>query len=156
MRVLFVCSGNICRSPMAAAYLRHRSQAAGERHVLVDSAGTLGIEGAPASDEAIEVLAEQGIDLKTHRSRGLTAVEVRNADLIVVMTLAHLEELERRFPEGRATRRLIRAYDASPEPKPGPPDLEDPIGEPIEVYRKCFGVIRRCVDHLFLQLKHER
>ena len=65
MKVLFICSGNICRSPMAAAYLRHVvSGSPGRRAVEVESSGTLGIEGAPASDEAIVAMEEIGVDLE--------------------------------------------------------------------------------------------
>ncbi len=154
--MLFVCSGNICRSPMAAEYLRHRAGLEGLGRLVVDSAGTLGIEGARASDEAVAVLAAEGIDLTAHRSRGLTAADIRAADLIVVMTVEHLEELDRRFPAGSARRELIRAFESGIEPRRGAPDLDDPIGREREVYEDCFRTIRRCVDHLLLHLKHHR
>ncbi len=154
MKILFVCSGNICRSAMAAEYARRRLASSGLSHVLVDSAGTLGIEGAPASDEAIEVLRDDGLDLTRHRSRGIGAHDLRTADLVIVMTVGHLEELDLRFPPGAAKRYLLRAFEPEPSPRGGAPDLDDPIGEPIETYREAFAVIRTCVDHLVLHVKH--
>ena len=67
MKALVVCSGNICRSPMVEAYLRHRLARSGLSHVVVSSAGTLGIQGAPASPEAIVAMEEIGIDLTACR-----------------------------------------------------------------------------------------
>lgn len=139
---------------MAAEYMRHR--AARERlfHVVVDSAGLLGIEGARASPEAIRVLGEEGVDLSSHRSRGLSETDLRSADLVLVMGPDHLEFLERRFPEIGPRRLLLRAFERSPDPERGAPALDDPIGQPIEVYRRCFESIRTSVDHLVLHLKH--
>ncbi|MBZ5640718.1 MAG: hypothetical protein LAO51_18425 [Acidobacteriia bacterium] len=156
MRMVFVCSGNICRSPMAAEYARHRLASSGLSHVVVDSAGTLGIEGEPASAEAREVLREAGLDLIGHRSRGITEGDLRTVDLVIVMALTHLQELERLSRSGTRKRYLLRAFEQGPEPHDGAPDLDDPIGAPIESYRSAFAVIRRCVDHLVLHLKHAR
>lgn len=156
MKILFVCSGNICRSPMAAEYAQHRLASSGLSHVVVDSAGTLGIEGQKASPEAQQVLRECGLDLGRHRSRGIAEHDLRTADLVVVMSVVHLEELERRFPSGTRERVLLRAFEPSPDPCGGAPDLDDPIGCPLETYREVFEVIRTCVDHLVLHLKHER
>ena len=155
VRILFVCSGNICRSAMAAEYARHRVAASGLRHAVVDSAGTLGIEGERAFPEAIEVLREHGLHLGNHRSRGLREQDFKTADLVIVMTLAHLDEIDNRFPLGAAPRRLLRAFEKGVEPRDGAEDLEDPIGKPLEAYRECFEIIKTCVDHLVLHLKHE-
>jgi protein-tyrosine-phosphatase len=154
VRLLFVCSGNICRSAMAAEYARAKLASSGLSHVVVDSAGTLGIEGEKASPEAIETLREKNFDLSRHQSRGITERDLRTADLVVVMTLEHLHELEHRFPAGTPKRLLLRAFEGGPKPRDGAPDLDDPIGMPIATYRETFSVIRTCVDHLALHLKH--
>ena len=139
---------------MAAEYARHRASREGLSHLIVDSAGTLGIEGERASGEAVQVLQEAGLDLTGHRSRGIRDSDLRLADLVVVMTLDHLHEIDERFssPDARAV--LLRAYEHGALPRNGAADLPDPIGRPVEEYRRCFEVIRACVDHLVLALKH--
>jgi len=156
MKVLFVCSGNICRSPMAAAYFRHRAARGGLAHVLVDSAGTLGIDGAPAADEARLALAELGIDLSEHRSKGLRSSQVASSDLLVAMERGHLETVARRYPGERPERRLLREFENGAEPMPHAPDLVDPMGQPLPFYREQLTLITRCLDHLVLHLKHRR
>lgn len=154
MRVLFVCSGNICRSPMAAEYARHRAAREGLARLAVDSAGLLGIEGARASAEAIQVLREAGLDLLPHRSRGLDEADLRASDLVLAMTDEHLRELTVRFPAHAGRAILLRAFEEGTEPTSDPLPLDDPIGRPLAEYRDCFATIRTCVDHMVLHLRH--
>ena len=148
MRILVVCSGNICRSPMVAEYLRHRAAEAGLDQLLVDSAGTLGIEHQPAAREAIETLRDVGLDLSGHRSKGIAETDFLRADAVIGMSRVHLESLAARFPRGPSDRWLLRAFQSGPRPDSGAPELWDPIGEPVATYRACFQIIRPCVDHL--------
>ena len=154
MKVLLVCSGNICRSPMAAEYLRHRAAHGGLAHLVVDSAGTLGIVGAPASAEAVRTLREVGLDLTGHRSKGLSASDVKSSDLLIGMARDHLLHLDELYPDETDQRLLLRAFEQGTDPARGAQDLPDPIGEAVEVYRERFGLIRTCVDHLVLYLRH--
>ncbi len=155
MKVLFVCSGNICRSPMAAELLRDRAARGRLSHLVVDSAGTLGINGHPASAEAIAALDEIGLDLRGHRCRGLRESDLRTADLIVGMSHDHLVYLAEAYPEFEIDPLLIRAFEDGPEPDPNARDLDDPIGESLPVYREQRTILRRCVDHLALRLRHQ-
>ena len=154
MRILFVCDGNICRSPLAAEYLRHRAVRDGLSHVVVDSAGLLGITGAPAAPFSIEVGRGAGLDLSGHRSRGLTAGDLRTADFVITMTLRQMEALAARYPDGFGRRLLLRAFERGPDPQGGAPELDDPVAGPLDEYRAAFAIIRSCVDHLVLHLKH--
>ena len=139
---------------MAAEYLRHRAARSSLSHLAVESAGLLGIEGAPASGEAISALHQDGLDLSRHRSRGVRHSDIRTADLVVTMSLDHLDALERLFPEGGAERYLIRAFENGPQPAGGAPELEDPIGKDRETYLDCYRRIKTCIDHVVLYLRH--
>ena len=156
MKVLFVCSGNICRSPMAAEYFRHRALQSGLSHVVVASGGTLGIVGQPASAEAVEALGEIGVDLSAHRSSGLDDTVLTTSDVVLAMSRDHLEELAHRFPGREGRRFLLRAFEQGPEADSNAPDLPDPIGEPLEQYRQSLKSIVRSVDHLAIYLRHLR
>jgi len=156
MRVLFICSGNICRSPMAAGYFLHRVASEGLTDVEVDSAGTLGIRNSRASEEAIEAMAEIGVDISEHRSKGIKAKNLATIDVTLAMSHEHLEYLALRHPEGEDERLLLRAFEKGPRPDPNPLDLTDPIGQSVDFYRDQVPLITRCVDHLFGYLKHGR
>jgi protein-tyrosine-phosphatase len=154
MKVLFICDGNICRSPLAAEYLRHRAVREGLSHILVDSAGILGFKGVPAAPFSVEVAREAGLDLTGHRSRGITPSDMQTADLVVTMSLRQLDALARRYPETEQRRVLLRAFESGPNPRGGAPELDDPVAGPIEGFRDAFGIIKTCVDHLVLHLRH--
>ena len=139
---------------MAAEYLRHRSARSGLSHLVVASAGLLGIEGAPASSEAIQMLREDDLDLSRHRSRGVSHSDIRTADVVIAMSLDHLDALEKLFPDGAGERYLIRAFEAGPDPQGGAPELDDPIGMDRDTYRECYRCIKVCIEHLVLHLRH--
>jgi len=155
MKILFVCSGNICRSAMAAEYMRDRVARSGLSHVVVDSAGTLMITGAPASEDAISTMREFGLDLSGHRSRGLRKDDIRTADMVIVMACNHLDDVARKNRKNETEVRLLRAFENGPDPFGGAPDLDDPIGCARQVYEEQFGVIRTCVDYLIMHLRHK-
>lgn len=156
MKVLFVCSGNICRSPMAAEYFRHRAVSRGLNDCVVDSAGTLRIRGAPASTEAIEAMAEIGVDLTRHRSQALDASVLEDADYTIVMEHDHLDYLAQHHPEGEDRRLMIRAFEQGPRPSSSPRDLDDPMGHELDYYRDQVPLLVRCLDNLVEHLRERR
>lgn len=98
--ILFVCTGNICRSPMAAGLLRQRLKGDPERQDWrVISAGTWASEGRPASAYAVAEMADRQIDIGAHRSRRVTEKLMKQADLVLVMTRNHAEALRVTFPD---------------------------------------------------------
>jgi len=161
--ILVVCSGNICRSPIAEGLLRRAlERRLDDAAPPVASAGTIAVDGAPAMPESIEAARERGADIRAHAARHLTPALVDDADLIVGMAAEHREAVGR-LSAGAAARtftlkeltRLLEARTAS-DPQPGlearvgeaaaaraggapanrfDEDVVDPLGMPLETYR---------------------
>lgn len=136
-QVLFICSGNTCRSPMAERLFRKllaRGLKCHEEELLkrgfsVRSAGLAAFEGAPASRESVELLHERGIDLSDHQSRRVSANLLLDADYILTMTRMHRETILQSYPELADRVRTIAPDGA---------DVSDPYGAGIDEYRRCF------------------
>jgi len=178
--ILVVCSGNICRSPMAEGLLRRALQ----RRLNADapdvgSAGTIAIDGAPAMPESIEAARERGVDIRTHAARRLTPELLDDADLVITMAAEHREVVRRLVP-GAAPRtftlkELTRALEAQPGTQAdeglqtrvghaagarasGAPinrfdeDVVDPLGMPLETYRAIAWELDEWIDRLVTAL----
>jgi protein-tyrosine-phosphatase len=130
LKILFVCSGNTCRSPLAEAIARRLLEAAGRSDVEVSSAGTSAWEGSPASDGALLVGMERGLDLSQHRSRLLTPEIVSDADLILVMSPSHLSRVREIDPGAKA--HLLAGFASGREARA----VQDPFGGDLAAYRE--------------------
>ena len=136
-RVLFVCTGNTCRSPMAAAVLRDELGPDAAR-VEVSSAGTAAWEGHPAAEFSVEVASREGVRLDTHRSRRVTPALLRAADLVLVMEPAHASAVQ----VLGADPARIHVLSEWPEPAEEGLEVSDPFGGSIEAYEECWRRIR--------------
>ncbi len=149
-RVLVVCTGNTCRSPMAAVALRRALGKDAER-VDVVSAGTAAWDGQSAAATACEVVAGDGMDLTSHRARRVTAELVQRSDLILVMERAHLGAVQALgAPAGRV-------HVLSEWPAPGEPELpiSDPFGASREAYEECWRRIHHHFERVVPQIQEQ-
>ncbi len=144
MRLLFVCSGNICRSPMAEVLAQGRTLGDGTV-IEARSAGTLGITDHPADPLAVRVCAELGLDLSRHRSQGLSARLVDEATWIPVMTLDHAATVRERFPSAGARIVLLGPFG-------GRHEIADPLGGGVERFRASRDELAACVDGMIVRL----
>lgn len=113
--ILFVCTGNTCRSPMAEAVLRHLAEEEGRDDIVVESAGLAAWPGAPASDYAIQALAEAGIDLRGHRARQLTREMVERAHLVLTMTWDQKEAVLKLVPQAEGKVFTLKEMEPGPD-----------------------------------------
>jgi protein-tyrosine phosphatase len=141
LSIVFVCTGNTCRSPMAeamcrsllAARLRCTVEDLPDRGISVASAGISATMGGRPSPEGVAVLAEMGIDLSYHESQPLAAQLVRHADIVWTMTRAHRQAILSQWPEAAPRVHLLN-MDGQ--------DVADPIGGPTDQYRRCAEQIK--------------
>jgi len=148
--ILFVCTGNTCRSPMAE-YL-FRARLGPESDWRAESAGVAAVAGRSASPEAVEALRERGIDLTPHRSRPLTQALAESAALIIAMTEGHAQEIRDRFPAVRDRVRLLTSFGVVPQE----PDIPDPIGQSLFTYRHVRDQIESALADLILYLREAK
>ncbi len=144
--ILFVCTGNSCRSVMAENFLRHMLK--GREGVEVCSAGTGVFISSSASAETISVLRREGIDALMHTSQPLNSILLKKSDLILVMTRTHRQQVLERVPGVEKRVYLLREFTNLPRGFTNDLDIPDPIGKPPEAYEECLFMIKEAVSHI--------
>ncbi|MCD6328059.1 hypothetical protein J7M28_10985 [bacterium] len=139
--VLFVCSGNICRSPLGAAMLKSELDTLGIDGVIVESAGTFYLDGRCASELAIEVAFEHGLDLTHHRSRQINEDMLLEADIVVAATPAHADHMATLCPETRKKAIVL--------------DVPDPYGMHRESYNVAFSQLSDAMPMIIEEIRRK-
>lgn len=151
MRILMICSGNTCRSPLAAAMLRAKLAAQPALGgIEVSSAGTGAWDGAPASEGSYLIALERGLDLSSHRARMLTSPLVRSADLILTMNEAQAERVAEQG--GSAKVRTLPAFAGFPDARR---EVLDPFGGDVQGYREAGEHLDMLLDAVVSRLLTE-
>lgn len=149
-KILFVCAGNICRSPFAAAFMKDRIDREGLEDIAVDSAGLIALPGNTVTPLAQKVALEHDVDLSAHRAKPVSGELLEWADLILVMEKPQRDELAARYPGTQGRCLLLRHFARYGSRTRG---IADPYGLQYESYRFCFLDIADAVSGLVAYLK---
>lgn len=146
--VLFVCTGNVCRSPMAAGLFNAKAREAGEAELYhAQSTGTRALVDQPASLHAMTTMKQRGIDISAHRGTMITAESLDQAAVVIVMTHNHYEALATEFPIYRHKLHLMSELK-------GPAfDIGDPYGGPLSGYQSCARELETLIDQGYEKIK---
>jgi protein-tyrosine-phosphatase len=148
-QIIFICTANICRSPMAEGIFSFKAQEAGRSDLTASSMGIHGHTDIPAAELAQQACMEHGIDLSAHRSQPLDGEILRQADFVFCMEAEQRRFLQTFFPWHRKRIFLMGAWPGK-ETRKSP--VQDPMGAPIKIFRKAYDVIEKHVDRILSHL----
>ena len=154
--ILFVCKGNVCRSPFAEWLARKISEDKGRSRMVFSSAG-LEVSGQlPPPEEAIRAAEDFGVSHASHRSKKITPDAMKASDMVLAMDAGHLKVLRSAFPQFYYRIFLLPLF----APRNGRPrgsyyhyNIPDPYGQPGEGFRECFRIIEECLSGLFTEIE---
>jgi len=144
-KILFVCTGNTCRSSMAEAIFNNIAQEKAALDVKAESAGIEAIDGMPANDKAIETLKHRGMDMSAHKSRKIKSAHIDESDIVLTMTRLHKNQLLAAFPKAKGKVFTLLEYagdDGSTT------DIADPYGHSAEIYERSADIIEKSITQI--------
>lgn len=150
-KILFVCTGNVCRSAMAEAMLKKMLKEFGLKGIKVWSRGLAGSRMIKVPEEILKLMDDEQSNLDTHVSAPLTTKDLSRADLVLVMEGYHQERIIADFPEVADKVFLLKDFSGA-----GTGDVEDPIGLEEEDYRACKDEIKGYLQTLIIKLQEQR
>ncbi|MDK2798811.1 MAG: protein arginine phosphatase [Clostridiales bacterium] len=154
-KILFVCTGNTCRSSMAEGLFKKMLEDNGIKDIEVTSAGTAVFFPSGASKHAVEVMKEKGIDLSVHQSKQINDEMIEQADLILTMTVNHQQQLLRICPQAADKIFTLKEFAYGIEDI-DVPDISDPFGLPKEYYEQCAKEIYLSLVKVIEKIKSEK
>jgi protein-tyrosine phosphatase len=131
---------------MAEAILRKRLDELGKREIEVRSAGIRALNGLSPSDETIEVMKEEGVDVSSFKTKNITADMIKKSDLILTMEEAHEDEVLALAPEAKSKTYLLKGYKSPNAFNYNSSSIDDPIGKPVEEYRIIRDEIKKEIE----------
>lgn len=149
--VLFLCHGNVCRSPFAERYMVETLEERGIDDVSVDSAGMSTTQGRSSPETAIEIANEFGVDLRDHRAIETTAAAIEAADVVFVMDANNYDDVRRAFPDQRHKTFFLAATEANPGVA-----IDDPYEGDDGTFQSVYGRIADAIDRVVDEMDRER
>lgn len=150
MKIMFICTGNICRSAMAHKLLEKKLQDSNIKNVEVYSSGIFAEDGDYSTYNAEEAMEEYGVDMSTHRATNIRNSSIEEMDLILCATIPHKNAVLQMYPNLKEKVYTMKEYvDYSKDDL----DIKDPWGYDIETYRFCASQIDECLEKMIAKLK---
>lgn len=144
-KILFVCTGNTCRSSMAEAIARQKLKEKNVKAIEVMSAGTGAFDGSPASPKAVEVLKEKNFDLGSHRSKRINAQMLEEADYIFTMTVIQKQQVLYLYSEAKEKTSTLNEFAFGSQ---GDLNIDDPFGGDADCYRQCAVQLEKAIESM--------
>lgn len=151
IKIMFVCTGNICRSAMADGYMQSLvNKKTNKEEMIISSCGIYAISGQKATDNAIAVMKDYGIDLTKHRAKSINDIDIQNYDIILCMTELQKECVKKLYNKISDNVYTLKEYANN---KSSYIDIDDPWGLSKDVYEDCAKEIIQNIDKIFNNIK---
>ena len=152
MKIMFICTGNICRSAMAHWLMEKKIKDNNLNNIEVYSSGVFAEPGDKSTYSAIEVMEEYGVDLTNHKATHITQSKIEEMDLVLCATTSHKYSVLQMYPSLIGKVYTMKQYVSTNEDEQDL-DIKDPWGYDIEIYRFCAAEIDKCLEKLIEKIK---